>query len=174
MQSLCGDADPNVFRCDFEGDTSRNCSFSPVYQGQMNAVNWQVMRANDTTAPGIDHTLKTELGHIYGIDFGQLRQVGRLSTSNYVTTSRYFRPTSQACVTFAYQMNNFIGGDALALYQLDERHQNVNALNPIWYVPDNLGPFWYLHRITLNSTLKWQLAFDVSTASVNQGVPRAT
>ena len=63
----CQQADPNTFKCTFEG--AHNCSFAPTYDPDDLAIVWQIYRGYDTFIKTADHTLKTQLGHYFALDF---------------------------------------------------------------------------------------------------------
>ena len=168
VQSTCAQSDPNVFRCDFEA--GHNCSFTPVYNPMASSISWQVYRGTETTIRAKDHTLKTQLGHYYALDLSSLRKLEEKTSYSVNIESRYFRPTGQTCVTFSYYITGTVNRETLRLYIQDERSQQLHLFYPLWYIRGDLGPFWYSHRVTVNSTLRWQIGFNVDTNESDNGL----
>lgn len=61
--------------------------------------------------------------------------------------------------------------ESLNFYVIKEDQLSGSSqVRPLWTVFGDLGPFWYSHRMTVNSTLKWQIGFDVKTYDSEDGL----
>ena len=153
----CQQADPNVFRCTFEG--GHNCSFTPVYDIENLQMFWNVSKGSETSLQIIDHTLKTKLGHFYTLDIFKMKNASTVTNFNYKILSKYFPPTRQACVTFSYFMEDQEENKSFSFYIMKEDSIIEKRL---WKAKGDLGPFWYSHRMTIDSGIKWRIGFDVT------------
>ena len=160
----CQPADPNVFRCTFEG--GHNCSFASIYVPTKVGVIWEIYQGSQTYIKTVDHTLKTQLGHFYAMDF---HNISGYATYNYLIISQFFRPTAQSCVTFSYFMNGLIMNESITFYIVNSTIY-LNEAKPLWTASGDLGPFWYSHRITISSNIKWRIEFGAETYTSNRGL----
>ena len=165
IHGRCPQSDPNVFRCTFEG--RHNCSFTPIYNPKNFRLFWEIYQGSDTHIKAIDHTLKTDLGHYYALDFYNLEKADYSTTSNYKIVSKYFPPTRQTCVTFSYYMTGQQNNESLNFYLMKEDSLTGYQL---WKANGDLGPFWYSHRMTIDSAIRWQVGFDVTTNDSDHGL----
>ena len=161
----CQQADPNVFRCTFEG--GHNCSFSPVYDPGEVSIHWEIYRGNDTYIKTVDHTMKTKLGHFFGLDINKMSD--KHSTYNYKFLSEYFRPSPQSCVTFSYYMNGLSKNETLSFYIANSTY-STSYPTTLWSASGDMGPFWYSHRKTVSSNVKWKIEFGAETHFSNYGL----
>ena len=55
------------------------------------------------------------------------------------------------------------GVDSNATLKFYLKKENSYNRIDLWKTTGDSGPFWYSHRLTVNSTLKWQFGFEVVT-----------
>jgi len=102
------------------------------------------------------------------MDFSRLDDPG--VTFQYGIASETFPPTKGSCVTFSYYMRGLSRGESLKLYLKPENVKEIFGLTPLWYAVGEQGPFWYSHRITVTSTLNWQIAFSAVADKTRYGL----
>ena len=130
---------------------------------------WQIYRGSDTYIQTYDHTLKTLSGHYYALDFRTIFIENLQATFNYKMLSKWFPPTTSACITFSYYVTAVKWNDSLNFHMRKENTIGDESIE-LWRTTGDSGPFWYSHRLTVNSTLKWQFGFDVSTHNTDTGL----
>jgi len=123
----------------------------------------------ETYIKTFDHTFKTFVGHYYALDFSRLDGEGGVSY-NYRIVSQKFPSTRGSCVTFSYYMRGLTKNEVLSFYIKKENDASLNLLTPLWYSKGEQGPFWYSHRMTINSTLSWQIVFGATASSTRDGL----
>ena len=167
VHQTCQQSDPNTFRCTFEG--GHNCSFAPRYEPNDMTLVWQIYKGNETSIKTHDHTLKTLFGHYYALDFHKL-------TSNnvpfiYEFISESFRPTRQSCVTFSYYMYGLSKNESLTFSILNSTlDPSKDPGRHLWSAYGDLQHFWYSHRMTVSSDLKWKIMFGGQTHISTAGI----
>ena len=161
----CQQTDPNLFRCNFEGN--HTCGFTPTYDTTLYRLNWNIYKGSDTSIQTYDHTLKTLFGHYYALDFNVLKKNDMTTTSNYQIVSKEFPPTRQTCVTFSYFMYGLVRNESLNFYT---KSSSSFTMVPKWSAFGSFNKFWYSHRMTISSTLNWKIGFDVTTHNSDTGL----
>ena len=168
MHEPCTKVNPdpgNLYRCTFED--GHPCGFTPTYNPANFHLIWQIYQGKDTHIKTTDHTLKTLLGHYYALDFYNMEKNELQTTEHVRIFSNFFRPTRGTCVTFSYYMTGQVNNESLNFY-IKSGDQDI--VRPSWAATGDLGPFWYSHRMTVSSELKWKIGFDVNTYESDKGL----
>ena len=103
------------------------------------------------------------------LDFSTPLQGGSY-TYNYRMVSRTFPPTTTACVTFSYYMRGLSKNEELDFFIRKGTVNTESLSNPLWYGIGEMGPFWYTHRDTVNSTINWQIVFGATASQTKDGL----
>lgn len=160
-----------MFECTFEG--GQTCEEELKPQVGLHPV-WEIYSGNKSPIKTIDHTFKTLDGHFYAVDLNQVDT----SDNTYINAlvSQKFAPTEGTCVTFSYYIKgaenlknpNYINSSLVIKKENNPLIYDINS--SLWKVIGEKTPYWSSHRMTVSSTLSWQLMIGLRSLEKADGI----
>ena len=127
--------------------------------------NWKETNGKSTSVKVVDHTLQTNYGSFYAIDYTQKQN--SVTSSFGLDSNVLFKPTAGSCVTFWYLITELTTNQQLKFgYKITDQSEP----KIVWSAIADQGPFWYIHKETIVSPGKeWKIYFQADNIG-NKGI----